>query len=95
VIRDFDAREGDKIHLSILDADPFTLEFDHFKFIGSKSFAAYHGRHPGDDSILLRFDPRSHTLQGDTNHNFRLDSQDFEVKLVGVDHLLKVDLILA
>ena len=94
VIRDFSTREGDQIHLSILDADPFTLELDHFKFIGSKGFADYHRRHPGDDSMLLRFDPRSHTLQGDTNHNFRLDSQDFVVKLVGVSHLNADDLIL-
>jgi serralysin len=94
VIRDFNDREGDHIDLSRLDANGNSLAFEHFTFIGSKTFAQFYQNHPGSDAVLLRFDPRTHLLQGDSNHNGRTDAADFEVKLIGVSHLSADDLIL-
>jgi Ca2+-binding RTX toxin-like protein len=94
-ILDFSHAEHDKIQLSGFDTNPGSAQTDHFKFIGTQSFAAFHAKHPGSNAVLLRFDAKHHLLQGDTHHNFKLDGQDFEVKLDGVDHLVKGDLILA
>ena len=94
MIRDFHHREGDHIDLSRLDANGNSLAVEHFRFIGSKTFDQFYQKHPGSDAVLLRFDPRTHLLQGDSNHNGRTDAGDFEVKLVGVSHLTADDLIL-
>jgi serralysin len=95
VIRDFLHGEGDTIDLTLMDANPATVAIEHFKFIGKQSFADFHAKHPGSKAVLLRFDAKHHTLQGDTHHNFKLDADDFQVTLAGVDHLVKGDLVLA
>ncbi len=94
VIRDFSHGEGDHIDLSRLDANGNTLAVEHFRFIGSETFQHFHQAHPGSNAVLLRFDARTHLLQGDSDHNFRADAADFEVKLLGVSHLVAADLIL-
>lgn len=94
VIRDFNSDKGDHIDLSRLDANGNSLAVEHFRFIGSKTFEQFYQKHPGSDAVLLRFDPRTHLLQGDSNHNGHTDAADFEVKLVGVSHLDAGDLIL-
>jgi Ca2+-binding RTX toxin-like protein len=94
VIRDFTHSEGDHIDLSRLDANGNSLAIEHFRFIGSETFKHFQQTHHGSNAVLLRFDPRTHLLQGDSNHNGHTDAADFEVKLVGVSHLSAGDLIL-
>jgi hypothetical protein len=94
VIRDFLHSEGDKIDLALMDANPATVAIEHFKFIGGESFKHFHKAHPNSKAVLLRFDAKHHTLQGDTHHNFKLDAEDFQVTLSGVNHLVNGDLVL-
>ena len=82
VIQDFMPGE-DKIDLQDIDANLKMKSDQDFTFISTATFDGHAGQ--------LRFDSTNHLLQADLDGN-RI--ADFEISLVGVDHITAADLIL-
>lgn len=82
---DFNAFDGDKIDVSAIDANSWTLEDDAFAFIGDNAFSGTAGE--------LRFTDSSYygVLEGDLNGD---GAADFGLGLLGVGALTAEDVIL-
>ena len=82
---DFNAFDGDKIDVSAIDANSWTLEDDAFAFIGDNAFSGTAGE--------LRFADSTYygVLEGDLNGD---GETDFGLGLLGVGALMAEDLIL-
>jgi hypothetical protein len=91
VIGDFDLNGADKIKVHAIDADVTHPGHQHFVFIGTASFAAFHAAHPNVIG-MLRFSAATHTLQGNVDGN--LAGVEFAVSLPGVAAIHTADLIL-
>jgi Ca2+-binding RTX toxin-like protein len=85
LVFDFNAFEGDKIDVSAIDANSWTLEDDAFTFIGDSPFSGTAGE--------LRFADSSHygVLEGDLSGD---GEADFGFGLLGVGALTTEDIIL-
>jgi uncharacterized delta-60 repeat protein len=75
-ITDFTHAEADKIDLRGFDANASTVGIQQFRFIGTEAFSDF-----PNASGLLRFDPATHMLQGNTNAD---PIAEFQILLVGV-----------
>lgn len=84
-ITDFSSRQGDKIVLSLLDANSRTASDDKFAFVGSQGFTGVAGQ--------LRYDVKNGgaTVYGDTNGDGRAD---FTIVLLNVSSLSASDFVL-
>jgi Ca2+-binding RTX toxin-like protein len=85
LVFDFNAFDGDKIDVSAIDANSWTLEDDAFAFIGDNAFSGTSGE--------LRFADSTYygVLEGDLNGD---GAADFGLGLLGVGALMTDDLIL-
>jgi Ca2+-binding RTX toxin-like protein len=85
LVFDFNALDGDKIDVSAIDANSWTLEDDAFAFIGDNAFSGTAGE--------LRFADSAYygVLEGDLNGD---GAADFGLGLLGVGALMPEDLIL-
>jgi hypothetical protein len=90
-IHRFDQRSVDKIDVRAIDADVTRAGHQHFVFIGTTSFFAYHAAHPNVIG-MLRFDAATHTLLGNTDGD--LATIEFAIGLPGLGALHASDLIL-
>lgn len=88
IIEDFSHAQGDKINLSLIDANTLVPGDQAFRYIGSDSFKHYHSLHHSVYG-MVRF---SHgVVQGNVNHNL---APDFEIAVNGVSHLTAHDFLL-
>jgi Ca2+-binding RTX toxin-like protein len=85
LVFDFNAFDGDKIDVSAIDANSWTLEDDAFAFIGDNAFSGTAGE--------LRFADNTYygVLEGDLNGD---GAADFGLGLLGVSALMTDDFIL-
>jgi Ca2+-binding RTX toxin-like protein len=85
LVFDFSAFDGDKIDVSGIDANSWTLTDDAFTFIGDRAFSGTAGE--------LRFEDGTYhgVLQGDLNGD---GTPDFGFGLLGVDAVVAEDFIL-
>ena len=85
LVFDFNAFDGDKIDVSAIDANSWTLEDDAFAFIGDNAFSGTAGELRYVDSTYYG------VLEGDLNGD---GETDFGLGLLGVGALMAEDLIL-
>jgi Ca2+-binding RTX toxin-like protein len=91
IIGDFHHAEHDRIDVHLIDADRTHAGHQAFRFIGGDTFAHYHSLHPHVVG-MLRFDARTHHLQG--NVDAHLATAEFDVVLHGFTAMSASDFVL-
>lgn len=85
VVQDFKRAQGDKIDLSLIDADPGTAGNQAFTFIGTAAFVA------GAATAQVRFDTATSTLYASTDSDA---AAELSLKLTGLASMQASDLVL-